>query len=240
MWLRLIRHFNPDCDVLLADTPADPSFANLVPSLRGVQNHIVAEDAPLPRLQPGINWISFADNIGHLSMSGRDGWGRAFCRGIEVALAENYDYVAHIEGDILCRLNFDEVIAKMKRHDIGALSTITTKWNLLETGLMFMDCNYLREIDFLKKYDWRTIAKDKKGERPENKIAETMQGRLLYDLWYGGRDEHDDDHGLFISSDIPNLQFITHAREWHLYHEFMRYHAPSLQWNPLFPVHRSF
>ena len=235
MWLRLVQHCNPDCDILLVDTPAEQGFAHFVPSLARLEKQVVAEGNALPPLQPGVNWISFADNIGHLSLTGKDGWSRAFCRGIQFALEQQYDYVAHIEGDILCRLKFDDVIAKMQQHNLGGLSTIATKWNFMEIGLVFMDCNYLREIDFLRRYDWRSITKDKRNHRPENIIAQIMAPRMLYELWLGGRDENDKEHGLFATEDLPYLQFITHARRRHMYHGFMRMHAPTLNWHPLFP-----
>jgi hypothetical protein len=235
MWLQLLRHFNPDCDILLVDTPAELSFAGLVPSLHGIEKKIIAENDPLPSLQRGINWLSFTDNIGHLSLTGKDGWSRAFCRGIQAALANDYDYVAHIEGDILCRLKFDDVIDQMNQHHLGAISTIATKWNFMEIGLIFMQCDYLREVDFLQKYDWRNITRDDRRMRPEHKIHECMQGRLLFELWYGGRDDNDHDHGLFVSSEIKDLYFLTHARRRQHLHQFMREHAPALNWQPIFP-----
>lgn len=235
MWLKLLQLFNPDCDILLVDTPAEPSFRGLVPSLRGVTHHVVAEGDPLPQLQRGVNCISFDDNIGHLSLTGRDGWSRAFCRGIQVALEQDYDYVAHIEGDILCRLKFDDAIAKMKTHNLGALSTIATKWNFMEIGLIFMECNYLREIDFLGRYDWRSMTRDDRMQRPEHIVHKIMQGRLLFELWYGGRDENDKESGLFSTEDIPDLHFLTHVRHRNGFHAFMKYHAPALNWVPMFP-----
>ena len=235
MWLQLVQHFNPDCDIVVIDTPANPSFAELVPSLQRVKCVSVAEGGPLPKLKPGLNWISFTDNIGHLSLTGQDGWSRAFCRGIQIGLEQHYDYVAHIEGDLLCSLRFNDVIADMKRHHAGAMSTIATKWNFMETGIIFMDCNYLRQIEFLKHYDWRTICKDHVPYLPEFMVHQMMGEGLLYRLWSGGRDEDNFSEGYFKDEDISRISILTHAKDRHLYHHFMNVHAPSLNWHPLFP-----
>lgn len=38
------------------------------------------------------------------------------------------------------------------------LSTKSWMRGWLETGLMFMDVNFLREIDFIAKYDWKYVS----------------------------------------------------------------------------------
>jgi len=235
MWLQLNRHINPDCDLLLVETPASEDLSKAMPSLRGISRQFVNNVSMVSPLVPGVNWTCFTDNIGHLSLNGKDGWSRAFTYGIHCALENNYDYVAHVEGDVLCRLMFDDVIARMTRHNLGAISTITTKWNFMEIGLIYMNCNYLREINFLDRYNWQTDTKDERSKRPENLIPEVLKPRLLYELWRGGRDENDSENGLFVEEEFKDLYFLTHAKRHWYYHRFMQIHAPELNWRHLFP-----
>src|SRR5215471_7779764 len=109
--------------------------------------------------------FDFPDNIGHLSRrnvtQGRDGWGRAFCKGLEIACQLNYEYVAHIEGDSLLRLPVGPIVQQMKAEGIDCASThvrgmrnveVETQW--IETGLMFFNTDYIARSDFIKRYDW--------------------------------------------------------------------------------------
>jgi hypothetical protein len=63
----------------------------------------------MPRLQV----YRFPDNIGHLARGGKDGWGRAFCKGLEMAIDGQYDYVVHIEGDSLFKRPVLPIIRQM-------------------------------------------------------------------------------------------------------------------------------
>ena len=111
------------------------------------------------------SYFNFPDNIGHLSRrsvtQGRDGWGRAFCKGLEIACELGYRYVAHIEGDSLFRLRVADVVRQMKAEGIDCASTdvrgmkakvLETQW--IETGLMFFSTDYIKRSDFINRYDW--------------------------------------------------------------------------------------
>ena len=63
MWATLHRDINPTCDLLLVDTNTLPHDFTY-----------------------GVEVFSFGDNIGHLARGGRDGWGRAFCKGLEIGV----------------------------------------------------------------------------------------------------------------------------------------------------------
>jgi len=134
-------------------------------------------------------YYNFPDNIGHLSRPlvtpGRDGWGRAFCKGIEIAIALGYEYVVHIEGDSLCRLKVADVVRQMQEEGIECTSSyvrgmrnkdMETEW--VETGLMFFATDYLKRCDFIARYDW---AHRQVSPSPERFI---MQQILRRDLDY--------------------------------------------------------
>src|SRR5207249_3885983 len=104
-WLKLHQQLNPDCDVLLVDSQSPLSIAE---QFGPFETHVMGRKA-----KKALH--CFPDNIGHLSRRGRDGWGRAFCYGLEAAVAAQYDYVVHIEGDSLLRLPVRPLIEDMVR-----------------------------------------------------------------------------------------------------------------------------
>jgi len=90
-------HLIVDSQSPLFDTAAHPVLSGFGPRLP-----CSGEPAPIQVGHRSI--IGFPDNVGHLARGGRDGWGRAFSQGLLCALAGGYDYVAHIESDLLTRL----------------------------------------------------------------------------------------------------------------------------------------
>ncbi|TGQ69522.1 methyltransferase domain-containing protein [Mesorhizobium sp. M00.F.Ca.ET.186.01.1.1] len=118
-----------------------------------------ASPLPPPIVEDGVDEYAFPDNIGHLARGGRDGWGRAFCKGLEMAIDGQYDYVAHIEGDSLFKQPVLPVIREMIERGIKAASVPVmgtkrqeTGWT--ETGLMFFSVDYLWQTKFIERYDW--------------------------------------------------------------------------------------
>jgi hypothetical protein len=148
-WLDLHTALNPDCDFLLVDS-ASPK-----PVLDETWAAKFKEDPQRFRL------YNFGDNVGHLSRHGRDGWGRAFCYGLDYAVEHGYAHVLHIEGDSLLRIPARDLVAKLKRSGKGCASITvrgTTReipgW--VETGLMCFSTDYIRRSNFSSVYAWPT------------------------------------------------------------------------------------
>ncbi|MDX8513536.1 methyltransferase domain-containing protein [Mesorhizobium captivum] len=110
-----------------------------------------------------VHKYAFPDNIGHLARGGADGWGRAFSKGLEIAIDGQYDYVVHIEGDSLLKQPVLPIIRRMMAEGIKAASVPVagtkrpdgkneTGW--AETGLMFFSVEYLWQSKFIENYDW--------------------------------------------------------------------------------------
>jgi hypothetical protein len=106
-----------------------------------------------------LRLYDFGDNVGHLSRKGRDGWGRAFCFGLDYAVEHGYEHVLHIEGDSLLRIPARDIVARLKKSGKGCASITvrgTTRdipgW--VETGLMAFSTAYLRKSRFTEVYDW--------------------------------------------------------------------------------------
>lgn len=151
LWIKLHTTLNPDCDFLAVDSQSpSKKFESWTPY--DGQRH-------------ERTYFNFPDNIGHLSRrtvtQGKDGWGRAFCKGLEIACELGYEYAVHIEGDSLFRLKVKDVVEQMRRENIQVVSTTVEGMRIpgsnngwVETGLMFFSTNYIRERNFIKRYDW--------------------------------------------------------------------------------------
>ena len=95
LWADLVWRLNPGHDIWVIDS-ASPDID----------------------VKPGINRLDFVENIGHLQSNGKEGWGRAFCRGVDLAVEAGYDYVVHIECDVLFNRPVDETIRKMAANGV--------------------------------------------------------------------------------------------------------------------------
>lgn len=134
-WIRINRTVNPDCHALIVDS-ASPALPERIDGGMGVM------------FEP------FQDNIGHLSRAGRDGWGRAFVKGLEWADRFGYDFAVHVEADLLMARPVAPIIDKMARHGVGAAAPIAHPYQYIETALLFLDMRWVRESEFIARYDW--------------------------------------------------------------------------------------
>jgi hypothetical protein len=150
MWADLTRRMNPDCDMLVIDSnsPWMPTM------LHG---------------DPDLWFQQIGDNIGHLSRSGRDGWGRAFSQGIEYSIMKDYDWVVHIECDLLFARPVSEVIDRLVRNGVRAAAPMAIPYQFVETALMFLSVPYIKEIDLIGRYDWERPPAN--GLLPEQRIG---------------------------------------------------------------------
>ena len=229
-WLTKTISLNPDCDILLVDTPdndrpspIDPRHGEWVPYTPGLQ---------APRMKH-----VFPDNIGHLCFwrrGHRDGWGRAFSFGVDAAVATlrgptPYEFVAHIEGDSIFRHPIAPIIRKMQRDNVDVMSAQVDSgfpgvrrshalW--VETGLMFMRTRYLADLEFSKKYDWASHKTDKPA--PEEIIWRMFSNRLKLMPWRVFRGHND----AYTFENIKQLDWITHASNPKMYDLFMELEGP--------------
>jgi hypothetical protein len=193
-WTRLHVALSPTCDFLMVDTPAE-GYAPTWPDL------------------PRFKVFTFPDNVGHLSRNnGKDGWGRAFCYGLDYAVREGYDYVVHIEGDSLFRLPVMPIIEQMKREAIQVASVpvmgmrLGNNANWVETGLMFFSCDYLRRSKFTDRYDWQHRSKT---PTPEVIVFMMVRGQLKMMPWNAiRRDKMQFDNTNVLDLD---LDWVTHC-----------------------------
>jgi SAM-dependent methyltransferase len=204
LWLTLTSRLNPDCDLMLVDS-ASP-WAEMINEKR---------HGPFETYAPGATGRRmlhrFADNVGHLSRGGRDGWGRAFCFGLQAAIDGGYDYVAHIEGDSLFRLPMTPIVRRMREENVGVASTPVRGMKRdmpgwVETGLMVFRTRYLLESDFIAKYDW---PHRKENPTPEFVVARLIGNRIKLMPWRAWRgDRNGITHRNVLDLD---LDWISHC-----------------------------
>jgi SAM-dependent methyltransferase len=203
-WLTLTSRLNPDCDLMLVDS-ASP-WPELIDEKRHGRFEAYASGATSRRMLH-----RFADNVGHLSRGGRDGWGRAFCFGLQAAIDCGYDYVAHIEGDSLFRLPITPIVRRMREENVDVASVPVKGMTRdmpgwVETGLMVFRTRYLVESDFIAKYDW---PHRKESPTPELVVGRLVGNRIKLMPWRAWRgDKNEINHRNVLSLD---LDWITHC-----------------------------
>jgi hypothetical protein len=199
-WFDLNRSLNSDCDIMIVDSQSPFPL--------------------IPDLSEPILYYGFSDNIGHLARGGRDGWGRAFCYGLNAAIEGGYDYVVHIEGDSLFRLPVMPIVRQMKKAGTAAASIPVSglthpqpEW--VETGLMFFNVEYLSKANFVAGYDWpnRTPV-----PTPEAVVRKLLGGDLTLMPWRGQRDDKNEITGANVQD--FNLDWLTHCRDPIAYERF--------------------
>jgi len=153
-WAEALQRVAPGCDHLVVDSlsPVFDTAAHPFLSRFGACQPCPSEPAPVPVGHRSI--IGFPDNVGHLSGGGSDGWGRAFSQGLLCAVSGGYDYVVHVEGDLLTRLDVPAICRMMQERRIDALSAVTPCLGWLETGLVFLAADYVRRTRLVERYDW--------------------------------------------------------------------------------------
>lgn len=196
LWETFHDHVNPGCTLTLIDSNSPKP----------------------PMMQRNAQYVSFPENIGHLSRNGsggpqtrgQDGWGRAFCRGLQMAIDSGYDYVAHIEGDSLLRIPVADIVKEMRRDNIDVVSvpvngTRRNEIDWVETGLMVFRVGYLVESDFIKRYDWPGAQR---RPTPEAVIFKLLGPHLKLMPWRALRG----DKNQITDQNIMDLDWVTHCR----------------------------
>ncbi|HCM83643.1 MAG TPA: hypothetical protein PKW15_00660 [Alphaproteobacteria bacterium] len=234
MWIELHQKLNPEYDLLIIDSHSERMWLDLIPAIKNIPIHEIKEGDPLPPLQRGVNWIDFPEGAGHQNFNGVDGWGRAFSRGVAFAIQHDYEYVVNLECDLLFRNPVTPILDQMDTHHLHVLST-NIKYNKffpldwMENTIMFMRTSYLREKDFIRRYDWNgNWTRDNPLYVPEHRCKAILEPEVFYKPWQGVRG----DGGIDLItqlSDVEEMDYIMHVQHapnypqpLELYYHFMR------------------
>lgn len=215
------RYLGPSVQIVFVDSsPLDlPRF------LRSAFPELCVEEMRAEacfRSSADIVCIRFGDNIGHLSVSGKDGWGRSCMKGLEYCLTADYQYAVHVEADLLVR--GEDWVRKFVAASPQA-GIIAPRMHLgLETGLFIARTAWLKEVDFIERYNWR---KTRNRPRPEERFAAISAGAWVAMDVQGGRGEMLTE----TSERIRNSDYywLTHATadQWKAFFKESRWPVPQ-------------
>ncbi len=200
LWAKVTAHLNPDCDMIVVDSPGpyNPS-------------EFISDDR--------IRHFRFEDNIGHLSLGGRDGYGRAFVKSLQIAIDEGYDYVISMDTDILCAAPFSPLCARMAKAGVKISCPLEPNYHFVENGIVFADVKWLKESDFIARYDWETP----RPIIPELHFEKVAGEDLFLMPLRGMRNDQNAITWENISYVLPyGFDFITHCADFNLYHKFLK------------------
>jgi hypothetical protein len=216
LWVKLHSYLNPSCDLLLVDSasPWRPSLAERHPNF-------------LSHPAKYMLYV-FPDNLGHFDhppAGGRDGWGRALSFGLQFAMDFHYDYVVHIEGDSLCRLNFLKIARQMQKENIEVASTsvFIDQSNFVESGLMFFSVPYLQTSNFIARYNWAARTRHPYTEE----VLFQIFGSSL--KWMPWKTRRCDDRKMPFDL-VPYLDWITKCHDFSYYEYFFEVNYKPGKW----------
>jgi hypothetical protein len=185
-WLDLVTRLNPDADILVVDS-ASPDLPDT------------------GRAQV----LQLGDNIGHLTKTGRDGWGRAFCAGLQRAVEGGYDWVVHVETDLLLARPAAPTLDRMARSGVKVAAPMAYPHQFIETALMFIAVPFIREADLIRRYDWQSLKPD---DWPEVKLERLVREDLFTLPLRGLRNDLRQITARNMRVVYPNgIDWITHA-----------------------------
>ena len=203
LWARLTRHLNPGTDILIVDSASPTDVSE------------VTYPVDLTVLQLG-------DNIGHINVSNKDGWGRAFCAGVDEAIAKGYDYIAYCDVDIVNSLPVGPIIEKMDRCGVRVACPMDTQYAFLENGLMFLSVAYLRDSNFVSRYNWPSRVRSSDPMDIPEMVFEKLMADELFTLPIR---TYRDDQGVLTAHNLEHLfpyglDALTHTK-FEVYQRFL-------------------
>lgn len=206
LWANVTTKLNPGVDILLIDSasPVDP------------RQFLGWEDYP----GDGRSVYRFPDNIGHLNITGNDGWGRAFCKGIEIAIDGGYDFIAHLDSDLIFCKPVTPIVDKLRRSSVKVAMPMGHPYMFTETAVLFASVSYLRDIKFIERYNW---SKPKNGKIPEVQCEEIFADELFCLPLRGMRNDANVITWQNFDRSFPyGLDFFTHSSDADLYERMLK------------------
>ena len=159
------------------------------------------------------------DNIGHINVTGRDGWGRAFCAGVRLAIKFGYDYLAYCDADIICTQPVQPIIGKLHKAGVKAACPWDSTYNFPENGLMYLSVPYLRDSEFTRRYGWGDRTRTPDPLQIPEMVFERLMGDDLFILPMRGlRNDLDQLTVNNFQYRFPyGVDYLTHCKDFRLY-----------------------
>jgi hypothetical protein len=142
---------------------------------------------PIAFIEPGIQVHRFEDNLGHLAHSGKDGSGRSYCYGLSAAIELGYDYAVMCETDLLFAHPVQQVVHRMHKAGVKVGCLQMPFYQFYEWGFSVYSVPWLREAEFVKRYDWEHAPQ---APIPELRVQWLCGDDLFVLPYHGIRNSH--------------------------------------------------
>lgn len=217
LWANLIETHSRDCGVVVIDSCSPVPIREILPRWT---HKTISDDDHVPRNLGPRAVVSFERDIGRLETGGGDGCGQAFCKGIEIAIAGGYDIVVNLETDLLFARPVRPIAERVMRHSVAVAAPMDSLHWFIETQAMFMSVRWLREIDYVRTYDWKRTSRT-----PEfhELYMERIAGDRLFTLPLRGmRNDLDKVTVNNLHLAFPRgIDYISHCRDFQMYRAFL-------------------
>lgn len=107
---------------------------------------------PVPT-HPLLTTIQIGENIGHLTVGGRDGWGRAAMTAFQYAIDQDFEWVAYWDADVLFLRSALELIFRMKVRGLVAAGALATPYPWQE-GIYLFYVPWMKQRNVIGRYNW--------------------------------------------------------------------------------------
>lgn len=217
LWSNLLEYHSSDCDAVIIDSCSPMSVKDTLPRWR---HKVISDVDYVPRNLGNRAIVSFEKDIGRLERGQGDGAGQAFCKGIEIAIAGNYDCVVNWETDCLMARPIMPIAKRVVAHNVAVAAPMDSLHWFLETQLMFMSVAWLKEIDYVKTYDWKRTDVQRNFHEV---YMEQIAGDRLFSLPLRGlRNDLDKVTVNNLSLAFPRgIDYISHCRDFQVYRAFL-------------------
>jgi hypothetical protein len=178
----------------------------------------IDDDDHVPDMMEPAMVAKFKDALGHPFHDGvlqRSGSDRAFIKMLEIAIASGYDKFAYIEMDLLFALPVQGIFDRMTKP--CACGPLVNHGKFPETGLLFLDVEYIWKTGFIDKYNWKGSVVPEGEKRMWNILGDNLEMLPLR----GHRDAGLTKPGELAALWPDGIDFLTHAHMG-VYADFLR------------------
>ncbi len=224
----LIDRLNPDIDILLIDNASPVEPLPFLPGQWDDMGVCLSTDGPIPVKPPGRTIMRFPDSLGHFHVDKerdpppKDGPGRSNMTSLRIAYASGYERSVYQETDCLFVRPYEEGFSQLTKK-VGCQGPTVQAyldWNIRYHA----DLPWLRDFQFVEKYDWPKRVGDHYGEPVGEIIYANILGEHLQVLPMRGC--RAGMHGLRadnMRTAYPDgIEWITHSDQ-EGFEEFLRY-----------------
>ncbi len=195
-------------DLLLVDSMAPHKPIDFLWNKQDWKTQWLVNDEHLPALTGHRTIAAFHNALGHpFHDAVRQGSGsdRAWMKGIEIAIANNYDRYVYLEMDLLYARSVEWAFGQMQK-PVGC-GPLVSHGKFPEVGMFFAHTEHLWKTDFVGKYNWRGPCVPEGERRMWDILGDSMQLLPIKGCRDGGLTRPED-----LARNWPDgIDWLTHA-----------------------------